>query len=57
MNARFLDKSFGLVRKVYTPGGREYLLNLDDVKQAVEAEDDDSEDCNAQCLIFWTASG
>jgi len=38
-NARFLDKSFGLLRKVHTPGGWEYLLNLDNIKQTVEAEE------------------
>jgi hypothetical protein len=39
INARFLDKSFGLLRKVHTPGGWEYLLNLDNIKQTVEAEE------------------
>jgi len=39
VNSRFLEKSFGLLRKVKVPGGYEYLLNLDKVKHAIEDEE------------------
>jgi hypothetical protein len=39
VNSRFLEKSFGLLRKVKVPGGYEYLLNLDKVKHVIEDEE------------------
>jgi hypothetical protein len=39
VNSRFLEKSFGLLRKVKVPGGYEYLLNLDNVKHVIEDEE------------------
>jgi len=38
INSRFLEKHIGLIKKVHTPRGWEYLLNLDRLRSAIEED-------------------